>query len=350
MLDSAAAPAAFALRGRLEAMKVQSGLELVALAPRQMAPSWTEQFEQVKTAKSSGRWFEQRLLPGLTRQADVNLVWSLGRAAPLRSPVPWVIELAPAAPAGPTTILDRVLLAMGEAGAAGAALRYSWQDLQFEDDRLQPDTVLAPFVHSSFRATSGSEDKAIKQQLDLPAAYVLAHLDSNQSLKWLLAVWSWVDASVGDQIPLVVAGLDPVHIAEARLELERLDLDKSVRILSELNWEQLPGLYRGCQAFLHSGFSRTGQELRWALATGAPIAGFDRPPAGAITGGAAYLTPPGDARALGAACLTLLVEAKEVAEDLRQKGLMRAGAYHGQGLVSDWWNMLTAVAGGSDVK
>ena len=70
-----------------------------------------------------------------------------------------------------------------------------------------------------------------------------------------------------------------------------------------------------------------GQLLRWALACGLPVAAASTPEAGSILGDAAYIAPAEDARALGAACLSVLVE-EDLAESLKVAGARRAGSYH----------------------
>jgi glycosyltransferase involved in cell wall biosynthesis len=127
-------------------------------------------------------------------------------------------------------------------------------------------------------------------------------------------------------------------------------LEDSVQLLNSLDWYQLPALYRGAQAFLHTGSSQTGQEFRWALAAGVPIASVEGSHAASIAGEAAYLAPRGDTRALGAACLTLLVEPEAVAKPLRQKGLLRAGAYHGEEPREAWYRVFEEVYRGDRHK
>jgi glycosyltransferase involved in cell wall biosynthesis len=288
-------------------------------------------------------WFEQRHLPQIAQEAEVELVFIMGRAAPLRSPVPVVVELTPKSPQQLGSTWERLRRAMAEAGAAGATLRYAWSDLDFGSERIEPARRLAPFVDPAFRVTEEPTDSKIQMELGLPPAYVLSHGPYPHTVHWLLAAWSWVDASVGDQIPLVLAGLSAGAKLKAQQEMKRLNLEESVHLLSSLEWHQLPALYRGAQAFLHGGSSQTGQEFRWALASGVPIASVEGSLAASIAGEAAYLAPAGDTRALGAACLTLLVE-PEVAKPLRQKGLLRAGAYHGEGPRDAWCQALEGFA------
>jgi len=119
----------------------------------------------------------------------------------------------------------------------------------------------------------------------------------------------------------------------------------TVQLLESLRWDQLPALYRGATVFLHLGFTANGQELRWALATGTPVAGVKTPAAAAILGEAGYLVGDGDARTLGAACLTLLVERDEMGRRLGQAGMLRAGGYHRPAAVAGLVDLLAAASG-----
>ena len=79
------------------------------------------------------------------------------------------------------------------------------------------------------------------------------------------------------------------------------------------------------------------------MGCGVPVAGLNSPEADSVLGEAAYLVPPGEARRLGAACLTLLVE-EQVATALAQKGLARATAYQGLGPLEAWMRVFRSAA------
>jgi hypothetical protein len=144
-----------------------------------------------------------------------------------------------------------------------------------------------------------------------------------------------VEGSVGEAAPLVLAGIDPTSEASARQQATARGIGTTLKILPPIRLADLPGLYRGAAAYLGAEPAANGQSLRWALSCGVPVAGLRGPQAEAILGAAAYLARPGDARRLGAACLTLLVE-EQVAADLRQKGLQRAAAYRQRGAAEAW--------------
>jgi glycosyltransferase involved in cell wall biosynthesis len=85
--------------------------------------------------------------------------------------------------------------------------------------------------------------------------------------------------------------------------------------------------------------------LRWALASGAPVAGLRTPKSDSILAEAGYLVATGDARALAGACLTLIVE-RGLAAELKDAGLKRAERFHGEGPVRGLLDVLTGVASG----
>lgn len=285
--------------------------------------------EQVPVGPGSlGHWrFQQWRLAPAAQRAGADLLLSLEASAPLRSPLPVLIEQT-GWPPRESGLAERLRRAMASAGALGAAGRYRWQDLAGVDLGPPPDRLLPPFVASQFRPTAGDDDRGIRLRFDLFDGYVLALEPSRAELELLLAAWTWVDASVGDSHPLVLAGLDPSVADHARHWAASLDLADSLHILPPISWTDLPALLRGAAAMLHPGPSANGQELRWALASGTPVAGIARPLASAVMGDAGYLVAEADSRALGAACLTLLVEQRELAKQLRQKGLLRAMSLH----------------------
>ena len=165
--------------------------------------------------------------------------------------------------------------------------------------------------------------------------YVLSCGLQAEQLPLLLAAWTWVEGSIGDTAPLALLGLDPSAEQAARAQARELRIETSLQILPPPALSELPDLYRGAAAYLSVGPGANGQPLRWALSCGVPVAGLISPETDSIVGEAAYLVQPGEARRLGAACLTLLVE-EQVATALRQKGLVRATAYRGRGPMEAW--------------
>jgi glycosyltransferase involved in cell wall biosynthesis len=215
---------------------------------------------------------------------------------------------------------------MGQAGLRAAGARLVFAD---EPSGARGARVVSPSVDTAFRGLASADDSAIRARLGLPEAYVLSLAPPSDRAAFGLAAWTWVDGSVGESIPWVIMGIPPGEAENLRARARELDVAESVRLTSLPSPEELPAVYRGAQAYLHLGGGETMQILRWALAAGVPVASADSGRAAAVLGEGAYLVPDDDSRALGAACLTLLVES-DVADPLRQNGLMRAAAYHGR--------------------
>lgn len=272
--------------------------------------------------------FEQRSLPKVAGRVEADVLLNLTESAPLRSPVP-VLALADRSSAMEEDgFLFRLRRAIGKAGLAGAAARWCWSDEPVS--KGENSTQMPPTVSPGFRATDPGDDRQVRSELGLPLGYVLCLGVELVDLPILLAAWTWVDASVGDAYPLTFVGLSEGGREYVAQRSSELNISESVLVLDEIEFNQLPAIYRGADAFLHPGYSLTGQELRWALATGVPIACAETPYTSSLVGEAAYLAPRDNTRSLGASCLTLLVERQEMAKPLREKGLMRAGEYHGQ--------------------
>jgi len=226
----------------------------------------------------------------------------------------------------------------------------------------QPDLPARIFslpqvVHPSFIPTPGPggeirDDNSPSaggglQTVDLPETYVLYH--GPTSAYWLertLQAWSWAASSIGEYYPMLLLGLD----RQARGTLAGLEakfnVSGSVRALPSLSPEDIPALYRGCSALFHpTPLSPWGGPVNSALACGKPVVATDSTLADALVGPAAYLAPLDDARALGAALITVLVE-EEVAEKLALAAQQQVAGWHssafGQELLAAYQEILSA--------
>jgi hypothetical protein len=273
-----------------------------------------------RSGPAAGLWSDQFDVPRLAGELQADVLWVPAHRSPLRSPAPLVVELGPPPSGWARGLGARLRAAAGMAGARGAAVR-----ITFEEHPPSPevDAALGPTVSPEFSPEASPLDAGIRERLGLPSEYVLAMGVSRDDVDLLLAAWSWVEGSVGDLYPLVLARSS----GQPGEPANSLRTSEAVHVVPLPESGDLPALFRGALVFLHLPGSRSAHPLRWALATGAAIAAVETPRIAAAAGDAAYLTPPGDARALGAACLTLLVS-EDVREKLRTRGLARAAAYH----------------------
>jgi hypothetical protein len=333
--DSDSAAAALLALDLLERIPTLApGARLTLVAPPGEVPELPAAAGLARTPRRRARWeqvwYEQHDAPRAAAAAGADLLLLTGPAAPLRSPVP-VAALLTRDPQGVRAGLpERLRDTLAATGLAGAALRVAWADLPPDLDAGARLQRLPPAMSPSFHAPEIESTGA---------GYVLTHLASAQDAPALLAAWTWVEAGVGDAVELRVCGaLDEEALAG---QARALGLD-TVRFQPLAEAAQLPRLYGAAEAVLSAG-AGGGWDLRWAMARGTPLAAFDTPIASAVVGPGGYLVPPGDARALGAACLTLLVE-PDVARALRARALERAEAYRGAQPLRALWAALEAAA------
>jgi glycosyltransferase involved in cell wall biosynthesis len=129
---------------------------------------------------------------------------------------------------------------------------------------------------------------------------------------------------VGDTVTLVVLARGSTA-RQIRSRTKESDLLASVLVLEGVRPEDLPAIYADAEAFLFVGWGPSGEAVRRALASGLAIVGSETPESARVVGTAGYLVPGSDARLLGAACLTLIVET-ELSERLRDAAKRRGAA------------------------
>jgi glycosyltransferase involved in cell wall biosynthesis len=142
----------------------------------------------------------------------------------------------------------------------------------------------------------------------------------------LSAAWSWVAGSVGDEYALLILGAGAAAQSRMWDWAGKHGWQANLYFSSCPDLGELRDVYRQALVFLQIDPILSGQGLRWAQASGAAIVGFERGPTAMITGPAGYLVSAGDARQLGAAILTLLVE-EDLRQELRGKGFEQAHRY-----------------------
>lgn len=287
-------------------------------------------YPAASTVWSRFRW-EQVTLPLLIRRCRTDLLHMTVPYPPLLCPVPCVVSPAELLPrdfslAGAG---QRLRFAFGRGGLSQGT-RVLWpEDLSLPDWTGRVDR-LPPYVHPLF-STPHSGD-LLGNTLQLPESFVFCPGPVNSSrLADILSAWSWAAAGLGDDWSLLFGGLSPK--AEGQLEELRAlaGITGPVKSFSYSKIEDYAPLYHQAGAVFHFGSPVPwGDSLLHALAAGVAVAAEDNPQVDARVGPAAYLAPVGDARTLGAAVLTLIVE-ESVAEPIKQAALERAAHWGMQG-------------------
>jgi len=329
----------------LEALAAWGGEEVVALVPasaeEEAPPGLSVYGVPLPSTLRAALAFEVRGAARLAASLGGDVLYSLEQAAPWRSPIPAVATAESAT--GPNA--SRWKNALRRASLGGAAAVLLADDLPARPDLPNVQRV-PPMVSASFhpsappgaaRGGNGPEGKG---------DFVLSWAEDEIGWRRALAAWTWVDASLGDSVRLVLLVPDESTVQRARGEARRLGIEETVEPRVPQGWHDVADLHRGARAVIHAGAFTTPQVFRWSLASGAPLAGEFSPEAASIVGPAGYLVPPSDTRALGAAALTLLVE-ESVAERLGGLGLERAHAYDQARGLSRRLELLRSVARGA---
>ncbi len=252
----------------------------------------------------------QRILPRLAQENGAGDIHTTGLGASLFGKAPTLVSPAELESAAPRS---RWKAALGRGGLARA--RVLWPN-DLPDPRM-PGTVrrLPPIVHPEFQAGVVSPASQVK----LPEEFVLVHgLPDERSLLALLESWTWAAASIGEFYPLVIVGLDDETSHRVQAQMPKFHVEESVRVLADVQPQDLAAIYKACTALVHLGAPAPwGNPLRAALAGGKAIVAQQEPLTEAIVGAAAYLAPPQDLRAFGAAIITVVVDekAREKLED-----------------------------------
>lgn len=313
-------------------------LRLTVLHPSGSLPELPNGIEGQEVAESAGTWgrlrYEQLGLPRAAAQLGCDVLLVMDGGAPIAARVP-VAALAPAEHSEPGAgVVATLRRAAGRAGRSVAQLVLVPGDACAGDGRPRRQRAFPPFVSPAY-----AELPERGRQL-----HVLCYGMQRAQVGLALAAWTWVDGSLGDTYPLLFLGVDAELERFIRMVAAELDVHESIAFQREFEPAALAPLYHDAAAYLGVDGAGWGQPLRWALAAGVPVAAVEGEQQSSILGDAAYLAPPGDARALGAACLSLLVQ-ENLADRLRQRGRRTAAAYSGPDPVAALRALLHEAAG-----
>jgi glycosyltransferase involved in cell wall biosynthesis len=291
------------------------------------------------------RW-EQYTLPHLAHRLGVSLLHLTTLYAPLFSAVKVVVSPGGFEPLssreafqqrmGGTTLAGRLRFSLGRGGLTRPRFLLWCDDLPLPSLPM-PTLKLPPIVHPLLDQ-AGEDLLLATAEVDLPETFVLYHgPSSRQDVEHLLEAWSWAAASIGEDFPLLIAGLSREGRQHLHGLLQGSDLAESIHLLPNLSPLALLGLYRRCTALFHPArLSPWDMTIRSALALGKPVVSIEHPWSDAIVGEAAYLIPEADTRNLGAAIITVIVE-EEVALRLSQAALRRAASWKGASFGAALW-------------
>ncbi|PJF27825.1 MAG: glycosyltransferase family 1 protein [Phototrophicales bacterium] len=338
------------LRRLLGALRrIDPDLKLAVVLPAGVNADDVPAGVEVITARSSrsnlGKvWFEQRVFPAAAAswRADIAHVPYWG--APLSSPVRLVttiLDVIPLAlPEYASGALARLYVSLVSASARGSAHTITISNaakadvIQYLGLPAESITTTHLAADEAYHPRIGAErDAEVKAKYDLPDDFTLylGGFDRRKRVDVALQAYTYVGKAHGEEIPLIIAGREPAWgtpiFPDLRKAAARLNVEPYIRWIGAVDEADKPSLYRLARVFVFpsvcEGF---GLPVIEAMACGTPVVASDIPVMREITGDAAYLVKPEDARAMGGALIALLIQ-EPLREEQIQRGLSVATRY-----------------------
>ena len=289
-------------------------------------------------------WFEQVTFPHTVGRSKADIAHVPYWGAPLSSParlVTSVLDVIPLAlPEYAASLSAKLYTSLVTATARGSAHILTLSEaakadiVKFLD--VPPEMITPTYLAADerFHPKLGAErDEAVRAKYDLPDRFVLylGGFDVRKQVNQLLLAYTYVGPGMGEEIPLVIAGRAPEWGTSVFPDLPKYAADLKianwVRWLGYVDEADKPSLYRLADVFVfpsrYEGFGLMALE---AMASGTPVVANEISSIPEVVGDAAYLVPDGDARAMGAAIISLLLQ-EPLREALVNQGLARATAF-----------------------
>lgn len=343
-------PASLHLLSILENLPAEI-IPLVALP--EPAPDWFNFPDTILSPTPATPWgrlrWQQSRLPSLAKASDSQIIHLATPTAPALTNISTIFSptgFGTGTTSGPGIqhasdvskhVLDRMRISLGLGGLERASAVIWPSDLP-PPHYAAPIVQLAPIIPVGFMPPQGWEeqgaqtilrdDAALQAAVQLPDEFILYQGPGGDGdLETLLQAWRWASVAIGELYPMLLVGLDD---NDRRFILERaksLGLEDSLLVLSGVTPASLPWIYQRCAALFHPGpASPWSGPTRMAIAAGKPLVATENNLMAAITGPAAYLVRENDARALGAALVTVVVE-QELADRLSIAAKQRSQAW-----------------------
>ena len=264
--------------------------------------------------------WEQHRLPSFASKIQADLLHLFSPSAPyLKNPATVVSPAGFSAAADSKHIIDRVRVSLGLGALVGVS-KILWPDDLPEPVYSAPLERLPPIIPQGFarrhnrlgeeKMGSGDLESSLIEQLKLPADFILyPGAAGRRHLEILTQAWNWAAPAIGELFPLLLVGLGVEDRQFLSEQANLLDFGESLRVLPGVTPPMLPALYRRSAAIFNPGQdSPWCGPVRLALASGKPFVAAENSLSAAVAGPAAYLVKENDARGLGAALVSVVVE------------------------------------------
>lgn len=273
-------------------------------------------------------WFEQRGYPEMVRQVGADIAHVPYWGGPLNSSpaklVTSVLDIIPLMlPAYRGGISASLYTSLVTATAKGSAHILTLSEASKIDIVREFDypaeqvTVTHLATDKRYHPIQGREnDEVVREKYGLPDEFALylGSSDIRKNVQNLLLAWTYAGPSLGEQIPLVLAGHYPKEAGTARFpDLKQyakdLDIERFVQWVGAVDEEDKPALYRLAKVFIFpSRYEGFGLPVLEAMASGTPVVASDATSIPEITEESAYLVDPDDARTMSAAILAVMLQ------------------------------------------
>ncbi len=279
-------------------------------------------------------WWDQVSLPRRLAKDRVSLFLSPYYKGPLRASCPVVLTIHDLMfiqyLGRPRFVYDTVMTALARRYAASAAAIVADSECTKRSivGRLGVKagkvTVIPVAVGPEFMPQTITEEA--RRRYGIAGAYLLfvGNFLPHKNLARLLEAYARLSEPLRRTHRLVLAGGDRARQRELEREVGRLGIEGRVVFPGVIAEADLPGLYGGCALFvlpsLAEGFGLPALE---AMACRAPVVASNRAAIPEVVGDAALVINPDDPAAMASA-MERVLSSEQLAEELRQRGLIRA--------------------------
>jgi glycosyltransferase involved in cell wall biosynthesis len=289
-------------------------------------------------------WFEQRAYPAAVARLKADIAHVPYWAPPLSVDAKLVVSILDVIPLlipdYASSLGARLYTSLVTATARGAAHVLTLSNAAKSDIvqkigyPAKQITVTHLAADERYHPRLGAErDATVKAKYNLPDRFVLylGGFDVRKQVNRALLAYTYVGPAEGQEVPLVLAGREPVWskplFPDLRAYAKELNIEEYVQWIGYVDEEDKPALYRLATAFVYPSIAEGfGLPVLEAMASGTPVIACDIPVMREIVGDAAYLVAQDSERQMAAAILALLLQ-NPLSEQMIQRGLGQATRY-----------------------
>jgi glycosyltransferase involved in cell wall biosynthesis len=290
--------------------------------------------------------FEQITVPRIAKKIGADVLHVPYWAPPFRSPCPLVVTVHDVIPLLMPeynhSLLLRIYTSLAAAATQGASHIITDSDSSRDDIvshlQLPEYRVHTVYLGADDVFNPGQNPNSalrVSNKFNLPDSYILylGGFQRHKNLRHLLAAWTWAHPIASKDCPLVIAGRLP-HNPDGYIYDDlpniatELGISDTVIFIGEVQEEDKATLYQSASCFVFpSSYEGFGLPPLEAMACGIPVITTGSGALKEIVGDAAYLvSDPIDARELGAAMISIIVDEK-LASDLQGRGLIQSAKF-----------------------